>query len=185
MTLIVEDGSNVPNSNSYLSLADIRSYALIRGVTLSVVDATLEPLVHKSMDYIESFRDSFQGVQTYTDQSLQFPRSEISYQDGYVASDLGIMIDCRRIDNDVIPKILKDMLCQCVMAVNSGVDFYNYSQEQKFVTSEQVGPLKQTFASPAEGGSSAGVPYIESIMNMMNILIYPCSDGSFLTTMRV
>jgi hypothetical protein len=188
MTIIVEDGSNVANSNSYLSLNDIRTYASLRGVTLSVVDATLEPMVIKAMDYIESFRDQFQGMQTYDDQSLQWPRSEIEYVDetiGYVASSLGIMIDCRRIDPDVIPKVLKDLLCQCTMAVNAGIDFANFSQEQKFVTSEQIGPLKQTYANPTEGGSTSGVPYIESIMNMIDILLYPCNDGVFLRTVRV
>ena len=181
MTIIVEDGSNVPNANSYASLADIRAYALNRGITLSATDSVLEPMVFKSMDYIESVGANFQGTQTYTAptytaQSLQWPRSAILYQslcpnsvfpffnpylNPYYDIDyyplinsngiqpsptLGIMIDCVRIANNVIPKPLKDLLCQCVLATNVGIDFANYSEDQKFVLKEKVGPLEVDYS---------------------------------------
>lgn len=186
MTIIVEDGSNVPNANSYLSLANIRTYASARGVTLSPVDATLEPLVIKAMDYIESKREYYQGMKTYPTQSLQFPRSEILYSDYYtgnVADTIGIMIECVRIDNDVIPQILKDILCQVTMAINAGVDFANYGQSQQSIIKEKVGPLEVQYEN---GGYIVGQPEIDSIDEMFDVLFYPCGNNdSFLRTVRV
>lgn len=186
MTLIIENGTNVPNANSYLDLTAIRAYALARGVTLSAVDATLEPLVIKAMDYIESFRSEFQGMRTFPTQPLQWPRAEISYTDfylGQISGEYGIMIDCVRIANNVIPQQLKDILCQVVLAINSGVNFANYNQEQKFVIEEKVGPLSQKFSESGGDGSSVSV---SSIDDMMDILLYPCgNDGSILRTIRV
>lgn len=181
MTLIVENGTNVPNANSYADLTYIRAYALNRGVTLSVVDADVEAMVFKSMDYIESVASNYQGTKTYTaptytPQSLQFPRSAILYQsiyprtanylfnpylnpnydpdfypyvnyDGIKPSPIrGIMIDCVRIANNIIPQTLKDLLCQCVLATNIGIDFANYGQEQKFAIMEKVGPLEAQYS---------------------------------------
>ena len=183
MTIIVEDGSNVANANSYVSLTDLRSYALARGVTLSAVDATLESQVFKAMDYIESFRSRFQGVKSYqsptyvSPQLLQFPRSE------FKDSQLGIYIDCNRIDFDVIPTELINIECQCVMAINAGVNFANFTQSQQFVIKEKIGPLETEYAKPSEGGYQGGVPYIESIQNMFDVLFYPCgNNGSTMTS---
>lgn len=186
MALTIETGLNVPNANSYLDLTAIRAYASARGVTLSVVDATLEPLVIKAMDYIESFRSEFQGMRTFPTQPLQWPRAEISYTDfylGQIASEYGIMIDCVTIANNVIPQQLKDVLCQVVMAINAGVNFANYNQDQKFIIEEKVGPLSWKFSESGGDGTSISVG---SIDDMMDILLYPCgNDGSVLRTVRV
>lgn len=184
MTLIVENGTNVPNANSYLSLVDIRAYCTNRGVTLPV-DALLEPMVFKAMDYIESFGTDYQGMITYPTQALQFPRAEILYADyfqGAVSSSYGIMINCSRIVNNIIPKALKDLLCQCVLAVNAGVDFANLIQTQKFTTKEKVGPLEVTYSDKY---GIAGVPDIDSIDTYLDTLMYPCgNDGAYLRTVK-
>jgi hypothetical protein len=184
MTLIVENGTNVANANSYASLITLRAYALARGVTLSVSDPTVEAQTFKAMDYIESFRSQFQGVKTYqspTPQALQFPRAQ--YQNASTA--YGIFIDCIQIANNVIPIELVNLLCQTVMAVNAGVDFENYNQSQQFITLEKVGPIEARYASPIEGGSSAGVPNVQSLQKMFDVLFYPCGSGSKFMTMRV
>ena len=38
ITITVEDGSNVANANSFVTIAEARSYAVERGVTLSATD---------------------------------------------------------------------------------------------------------------------------------------------------
>ena len=50
MALVIEDGSRVAGANSYVTLAEARAFASARGVTLSAVDATLEPFVIKAFD---------------------------------------------------------------------------------------------------------------------------------------
>lgn len=206
MTIIVENGTNVANANSYLSLADIRAYALNRGVTLSPVDATLEPMVFKSMDYIESVGANYQGTPTYTapdytPQALQWPRSAILFQSMYPNSlfpypyfnpyydgvcyppinstgikpspTFGIMIDCVRIANNVIPQTLKDLLAQCVLATNVGIDFANYSEDQKFTTKEKVGPLEVEYSDKF---GKNGEILISSINKYFKTLTCACGD---------
>jgi len=74
MALIIEDGTIVAGADSYATLAVLRAYALKRGVTLSAVDADLEVLAIKAMDYIGSFEDKFQSARTDpVNQLLSFP----------------------------------------------------------------------------------------------------------------
>ena len=42
MPLIIEDGSVVPNANSFVTVADARTRAAIYGLTLPVLDADAE-----------------------------------------------------------------------------------------------------------------------------------------------
>lgn len=94
MTLIVEDGSKVADANSYVSVADARSYATLRGVTLPVADAEVEVLLIKAADYIEAQRGRYQGDRTHSDQSLQFPRTGV-YVDGLLVGSTSIPRELR------------------------------------------------------------------------------------------
>lgn len=109
MTLIIEDGTNVAGANSYATLTEIRAFAALRGVTLSAVDATLEILAIKAMDYLESLRGDYQGIKVYEDQALQFPRSDV-YVDGFILA------------STTIPVLLKNAQCQLCIELHNGVD---------------------------------------------------------------
>lgn len=93
MTIIVEDGSNVPNANSYVSLVDARGILNPLGQDLNANDTTAEQEILNAMNFIESFRERYQGFKTVIDQSLQWPRS-------------GVVIDGNQINSDVIPQDL-------------------------------------------------------------------------------
>lgn len=185
-TLIIEDGTNVTGANSYVTLTEFRAYALARGVTISAVDATADAIMYKSMDYIESKLRESQGMRAFVDQVLEWPRAEIyssSRTAGLIASTVyGISINCMKVDIDFIPQELKTLQMQVGMAINAGIDFANYSQEQKFVIEEQVGPLKQKYSEAF--GQSGGIS-ISSIDRLFDILLYPCGGGGFLTNVRV
>lgn len=77
MALIVEDGSGVPDANSYGTLAGARAYASDRGVTLSATDADVIPLLINATDYLEDFDYVGQPV-SYT-QSLSWPRINVQF----------------------------------------------------------------------------------------------------------
>lgn len=185
-TLIIEDGSNVANANSYVTLVEFRAYALARGVTLSLVDATDDAIMYKAMDYMESRLKEAQGMRAFVDQVLEWPRAERDYYDdelGYIASTtLGIMINCMRVDIDFIPTQLKTLQMQIGLAIQAGVDFANYGQEQKFVIEEKVGPLGTKYSDAF--GSSGNVS-ISSIDKLFDIVLYSCGNGAFLKTVRV
>lgn len=74
MTITVEDGTNVPNANSYVSVADLDTYALERGIDLPTTEEEKEILLIKAMDYIEVYDKQFWGERAYTTQSLSHPR---------------------------------------------------------------------------------------------------------------
>lgn len=106
MALIVEDGSNVANANSYNTVAEIRTFASLRGLSLPVDDSDVEILAIKATDYLEGFRDKYRGSKTNVGQALQFPR-------------IGVTVDGQLIDSDVIPQVLKDAHAMASIEANT------------------------------------------------------------------
>lgn len=154
MALVVEDGTGKVDSNTYVDLADIRAYALARGVTLSADDTVLESQVFQAMDYLESKRDCYQGKKVYpeTPQALQWPRYPV-YIDGFI------------VDASTIPTELKDAECQLVMQVHAGVDLMPTS-EDAFITEEKVGPLTTKYSDKIRTS-------LEPQMNTVKALLQP------------
>lgn len=103
MALIIEDGSNVPNANSYVDEAYLTEYLSMRGLDLPV-GTNLQSLIIKAMDYLGTI--SFSGVRTYEDQWLPFPRT-------------GIFVDNMEVAGDSIPTMLKQALCRLAYESNS------------------------------------------------------------------
>lgn len=106
MTLIVEDGTQVANSNTYVSDAEYAAYAAARGATIGSDATAREIELIKSMDYIESYRDRFKGSKVSSTQSLQWPR-------------VNVFIDGYSIDSDEIPDELKNAQMETGMILNS------------------------------------------------------------------
>ena len=131
MTVTVEDGSQVANSNSYVSENELTAYATARGVTPST---DLEQLIIKSMDYLEGL--SFTGYKANKTQSLQWPRGSV-------------IIDGYYVDIDSIPQELKDAQMATCLEIEAGNDpLSTIKQEKQSVT---VGPISTTYKT----GSSA------------------------------
>ncbi|UPT52968.1 putative head-tail connector protein [Hafnia phage yong3] len=97
--LIVEDGSGVPDANTYADVTTVRRYAKMRGIVLNDDDEILKTNIIDAMDYVESFAARFKGQRVTRDQPLQFPRSGV-----YVEGDL--------LPYNVLPKTLINALCQ-------------------------------------------------------------------------
>lgn len=102
MAIIVEDGSNVENANSYVTEAELSEYATARGITLTTAS---EQLLILSMDYIEALE--YKGIKTYEEQPLQWPRYNVTV-DGYW------------LDSDEIPKELKAGQMATAIAIDQG-----------------------------------------------------------------
>ena len=107
-TIIVEDGSGVPNANSYVSVAELQQYADDRGIELV---GDLSQLIINAMDYIESL--NYKGVKKDKNQSLKWPRKYVII-DGY--SGCG----CSYFPDDEIPSLLKKALMATAVAVDQG-----------------------------------------------------------------
>ena len=136
MAIVVENGTGVAGANSYAGLADIRAYALARGVTLSAVDATLESMVIKAMDFLESYRNRFTGYRVDRGQSLSWPRN-YAYVDGY------------EYPSTTLPQLLLDAEGALVMEVNAGNDPFNPPLGSLPVIRERVeGAVEVEYSDP-------------------------------------
>jgi hypothetical protein len=123
MALIIEDGSNVANSDSYVTRSDYIAYALTRGVTIADAVAADVQLIDAAL-FIESHADNLKGLRVSRDQSMAWPRSDVEIESWYWNSD--------EIPRQVI-------LAQMALAldINSGVDLYN-PQPEKVTKKEKV-----------------------------------------------
>lgn len=153
MTLIIEDGTIVPNSNSYINDTYLVSYASDRGITISQDEA--ERCLIKAMDYLESL--SFIGTKLTKEQSLQWPRQ-------------GVTIDGFLVDYNEIPKELKKAQAETALAVSRGED--PLADIPKNIESASVGSISVTYSS----GSTSTI--LKSVQYSLSKLLQSGGMGS-------
>ena len=86
MAFIVEDGTGLPNANSYVDVQEYRDYATDRGIDVTAeLEATIQGYLVRSTDYV-NLTYTFVGEQTTDTQSLAFPRT-------YNEVDLGLPVN--------------------------------------------------------------------------------------------
>lgn len=105
MAIVVEDGTGSnPLANSYVSEADLATYATDRGITLA---GTASQLLLLSMDTLETRK--YQGSKTSTSQPLSWPRS-------------GVVVDGESIADNEIPTDLQTAQIVTALSIDSGVN---------------------------------------------------------------
>lgn len=104
MAIIIEDGSIVANANSYVTEAELTTYASDHGITITGTPATL---LLNAMVSIET--QNYKGQKLTASQSLQWPRS-------------GVVVDGFTVGSDKIPNDLKNAQIATALAVDQGND---------------------------------------------------------------
>ena len=171
ITITVEDGSNVANANSFVTIVEARAYAVERGVTLSATDDDVAVQIIKAKDYLESFANRYQGEIANESQALQWPRIDVYINGSKTA-----------FPSNAIPKQLKSAQSALVVAINEGVDIMpNYSAAD-FVTEETVGPITTKYADPTKVGIA---PTLTAVDSLLAPLFGSTATGFALRTMRV
>lgn len=165
MALTVEDGTVVSGADSYLTLAELRAFATKRGVTLTTVDADLEVMSHKAIDYLEAYRDRYKGTKVDEAQPLQFPRDNV-YVDGI------------EVGGDTIPDVLKNAQAQLVVELSAGSELTT-NGDGRVVVRDKLGPIEQSFAV---GGSGAPQPVFPAVNRWLAPLLD--AGGGNLTNVR-
>ena len=142
MSLIVEDGSIVPNANSYVALVDADNYFTARNnhVWLSLKQDAKEALLIAATDYIElRFGRRFLGKKKQDNQPLSFPRTGIPY----IAP---------------IPEVLKKACFEYAIRANNGPlvpdPKFDESGMALTVRRKKVGPLETEMRTPSKGVGS-------------------------------
>lgn len=99
MSLIIENGEGLSNSESYVDESYVNAYFLKRGINEWASLTNREQLIIRAMDYIEN-NYTYQGTKLVSTQSLQFPRL-INGETAY-------------------PTSLKSAVCELALKANSG-----------------------------------------------------------------
>ena len=174
MAIEIEDGSGKEDSNSYVTVAEARTYATARGVALSDNDAVVESMLMLAMDYLEAQRGRYQGHKTHPGvQALQWPRA-------------GVILDCQyRLPDDVIPVELKRAQMQAVIEVAAGLVLMP-SSDGRVVKREKVDVIETEYMTGKDMGDTATLgPAFPALDALLEPLFEPCGGGFFLKTVRV
>ena len=157
-TIVVEDGTVVAGANSYVTEAELTTYAADRGVTLA---AATDVLLIKAMDYIESL--AFIGDKSSEGQALQWPRNSV-YIDGYY------------VESTTIPAALKTGQIATALAINS--------EDSPLATVERATKREKVDVIEVEYmDSAAAQPIVKTINAAMRKIL--AGGGSSTTTFAV
>lgn len=173
MTLIIEDGTVVPNANTYVNVAEVRAFASARGITVPAAnpagDTEIEQALITAMDYLQNTQ-CYQGSQYDSEnQSLEWPRSGV-YFDGALYSYAAI------------PKKLKEAQIRLALEVLAGVVILPNTVASDYVVEETVGPITTKYANPTSVGIAPNFPMIDALL--LPLLGTNCKHG-FLNVYRV
>ncbi len=133
--LIIEDGSIVPDANSFVTDDEFKKYANIRGMEVPATQPDREALLILAMDYLFSVEPKMQGCRVSIEQELPYPRQ-------------GVCANCFVVPSDSIPKPIKK--AQMELALQANTSELLVSQSVQNVAKEKLGELEVEYF---DGGS--------------------------------
>ena len=170
VSLVIEDGSIIDGANSWVSAANARVYAENRGVTLDADDDVLGAQLIRAADYINGFRDRFNGRKVDETQTMQFPRADL-FIDGFLFSYLAI------------PQEVISAQVELAIAAASGIDPLEAQESGLPIIRDKTDVLETEWASPATlGGSSWKSPTLKAVDDLLRPLL---RNGFAVTSVRV
>lgn len=166
MALVIEDGSIVAGANSFVSRAEVISYASARGITLPD-DETTDVLAIRAMDYL--LTQCFKG-DLVAGAEVPYPRSGLVTGDtaeDYVHS---------------VPTGIKLAQMQLSLDAHNGVDLTPSATPSPLLKRSKVGPLEREFFAPGVATLDGSAP-----LTVATALLaaFVCDDSFSLKTIRV
>ena len=151
MTIIVEDGSQVTNANSYASAANLGDYADLRGVTLTVDE---DILLIKAMDAL--YGRPWKGERVSTTQELEWPRT-------------GVYVDNQLRAHDEIPReLFYGQMALAIAAQDTELMPVAESNAKGPVIEERVeGAITVKYANPGKVLSVAAVSDADALLGVL------------------
>lgn len=169
ITIIIEDGTQVANANSFVSVANARIYAVNRGVALPSSNDDLGIMLIKATDYLQAQANRFKGERVSADQALEWPRKCVYLYDALVPSN-------------VIPKSLISAQIELAMVINAGLTLQPNFVPGDYVVKEKVGPIETQYSDPLRVGIESKFTAVDALLSL---LFKSNSTGFSLTTIRV
>lgn len=164
MALIVEDGTGLPNANTFVSRADYIAWAALRGVTIANTDAADVDLI-KAVDYI--LTKCWNGTPTNDTQALPFPRHYENF-DGTLAYP-----------DDAVPAGIIAGQLWAALAIRQGVDLMPVSAGGAGIKREKIGPIETEYDT-AQSYDAPSVPAFDAA-----VATYSCGQGFRFRPVRV
>jgi hypothetical protein len=152
ITIIVEDGSEVTDANSFVSVQDVRDFAELRGIDLTATDDDgVAAWIINAGDYIAAEEPKFQGDRVTETQSLCFPR-------------VGVKINGFDVASNAIPKHLTSAQCQLVIVQSRGLSLLPDVIATDYIIKEKTDVLETTYADPLAIGLKPTFGAVEALL---------------------
>ncbi len=133
MSLIVEDGTGLPNAESYCSVAEANDYhaAIGNAAWAGLATDTLreENLRKATLFMRQLYRMTWQGKRTKSTQALDWPRYDVEVDDYWLASN-------------IVPVDVKNACAELALKAISGPLVTDLTQGVK---SKKVGPIETVY----------------------------------------
>ncbi len=176
MTVILEDGTGVTDSNSYVNSEYVVSYLTDRGriAEWAGSDAVKEAATIKATDYIEKrFSKFFLGTKSLSTQGLSWPRNNAIDQDGFTISGLPKVLKNATVEY-AVRCLTSELLIDPSKPINSSGGQVASGEIKSF--REKTGPLEEEtqFVTSADG--SGNRPKYSSLVDSYLIAAYPAAD---------
>lgn len=148
MALTVETGEGLADADSYLSVAELKSYADARGLSYGgSTDTAIEQALRRGTRYVDGrYRSRFLGFRTRgRDQALEWPRQGVVVADLNLVGgvDLGWAIGPNTIPRELIAAAAEASIRELVSPGSLTPD---HTPSERIV-SETVGPISTTYAN--------------------------------------
>ena len=157
--MIVEDGSIVTNSDTYITLVDAQALLTARGESTVLTEAIL----YKAMDYLNGL--TYCGLRTdRTLQALPFPRSHI------------YLSDSRLLASDQIPQELINAQVWAAFYIEAGTDPSAVATQA--IKKEKVDVLEVEYQETSGGKSSVSSYDMPNVKSNLKHLV--CSNSGYI-----
>lgn len=179
MALIVEDGTGLPDAESYVSVANCSTYCVKHGLTFdTAVTADAESALRRATEFLDyTYRQRFPGSRTHRrNQALEWPRTAAYYYTQDIVSrglygGRGLYAGCDEllwqydpIDSATVPGEIINAACQAAslesvspgLLLTGGTTFAKVSQgaSSSAVQSWRTGDTEIRFADSTSSSSS-------------------------------
>ena len=167
--LIIEDGSGVADSESYLSLVDARELAVKYGITLPTDDTEAEVLLRNGYLGLLTIEPQLQGFRVHDIQTNIYPRT-------------GVYKNCVAVASDSIPNEVKLSQLYQADAIQSGASTNGVISGQKLKSFSVDGVYSETYQDGSSASLNAVVQGVQNQMYPLTKIGYqqsPCGNGGF------
>lgn len=175
MTLVVEDGTGLPNSESYVSEVTFKAYSDARGFNYSTyTDTQIEQACRRGAQFVDSYRFRFSGFRTNRHaQAMEWPRVGAAYNtdtpgraqmpdlighfdEGYHSYGLGYDY----VPSNVIPVEVMNAQCEAISRELTSPGYLLPDDSGQGLLKSQSAGMSQQVFFPQQGPFGPKVPVI-------------------------